>query len=173
MKEQLPICQVVGYKRSGKTTLMKKLTSYLTNSGLKIGTLKHHGHGGEPEIVRHTDSYEHMKAGSVISAVQGENRLQIAIQDENPLAFSEMLKIYTNFQIDLLLVEGFKQEDYPKIVLIRDKDDIDLLQKLTNIIAVGVWDDKITINHEEKFTMQDIDKNLPQLADYIKVKLSR
>ena len=40
---------------------------------------------------------------------------------------------------DFVLVEGFKNESYPKILLIHDKDSLELLS-LTAISAVMVWE---------------------------------
>lgn len=44
------ILQVVGHQNSGKTTLIEKCIKELTNHGIKVGTFKHHGHGGKPDI---------------------------------------------------------------------------------------------------------------------------
>lgn len=44
------ILQIVGYQNSGKTTLMEKLIQALTYEGMKVATIKHHGHGGYPEV---------------------------------------------------------------------------------------------------------------------------
>lgn len=56
------------------------------------------------------------------------------------------------FQPDLILVEGYKQETYPKILLLRDKNDIPLLHNLTNVVAILYWKDEI-IAAIEKETM--------------------
>ncbi|MED4879509.1 molybdopterin-guanine dinucleotide biosynthesis protein MobB, partial [Anoxybacillus geothermalis] len=42
------VWQVVGYKHSGKTTLMEKWVTAAVREGWRVGTVKHHGHGGEP-----------------------------------------------------------------------------------------------------------------------------
>lgn len=44
MNELPPIVQIVGYSDSGKTTLLCALVRRLTDSGLAVATLKHHGH---------------------------------------------------------------------------------------------------------------------------------
>lgn len=138
-KNDLPIIQVVGYKRSGKTTLIKKLiSSILKDLSLNVATLKHHGHGGEPNIVKGTDSYEHLQAGALMSGVQGENRLQLKIAHSSHIDLEEIIAIYKHFPIDLLLIEGYKRAPYPKIVLLNDSADEHLL-RLENIIAVGGW----------------------------------
>ncbi|MBL5794288.1 hypothetical protein HV433_17590 [Bacillus sporothermodurans] len=44
------------------------------------------------------------------------------------------------------MIEGYKYESYPKAVIIRNKEDIKLLDKLNNISAVLTWI-PLTIRH--------------------------
>ena len=46
------ILQIVGYQNSGKTTLVGKIVHVLTESEMKVATIKHHGHGGFPEVAQ-------------------------------------------------------------------------------------------------------------------------
>src|SRR5690625_1348600 len=131
----IPVYQVVGYKRAGKTTLMTSLIRYFSSTGMRVGTLKHHGHGGEPAVIKETDSYQHTEAGSLISAVQGEKQLHLTVNQKEKLALTDILPLYTFLPLDLLLIEGYKNASYPKIVLIREEADIHLLDRLSNIIA--------------------------------------
>lgn len=45
--------------------------------------------------------------------------------------------------VDVVLVEGFKPEPYPKLVLLRSIADIPLLLELANPIAAIVWSNEI------------------------------
>lgn len=163
----MQICQIVGYKNSGKTTVMKHLIHYFSSNKMKVGSLKHHGHGGEPEMVENTDSSGHMESGSLVSGVQGENITQFAYN--LPLKLDELIQMYGNFSIDLLLVEGYKNADYPKIVLLKNGDDISLLDELSNIIAVGTWDGFFLENSRyPTFDINNIATNVVQLAEYIR-----
>lgn len=146
--KNLSIIQVVGHKHSGKTTLIKKLLLNVTSKlSVQVATLKHHGHGGEPDIVQGTDSYEHLQAGAHISGVQGEDRLQLKMTGFKNADLEKIISIYKGFPIDLLLIEGYKHAPYPKIVLINDYGDEQLLQ-LENIIAVGGWERPV-LNNEQ------------------------
>jgi molybdopterin-guanine dinucleotide biosynthesis adapter protein len=135
----MKILQVVGYKNSGKTTLVEKLIKEAVHQGYRAGAVKHHGHGGYPNLSeRLNDSNRHRQAGAIISSVEGNGLLQIeAIQDEWSL--QQILQIYSLFPIDVVLVEGFKKEKYPKIVMLRTIDDLPLLTVLENIIAAITW----------------------------------
>src|SRR5690625_7326856 len=48
----------------------------------------------------------------------------------------QMVAIYKLLHIEVLMMEGFKTYDYDKIVLIRDDEDLHLLEQLTHIKAV-------------------------------------
>ena len=68
------IIQIVGYKNSGKTTLMAHAVSFLKEKGFTVATIKHHGHLGN-DITLQNDDVDHMKhfnAGADQSIVQGE-----------------------------------------------------------------------------------------------------
>jgi|SRR5690625_109184 len=164
-----PIYQVVGYKNSGKTTLMEKLIQYFSNHNVRVGTLKHHGHGGTLKTVEGTDSFRHSQSGSHLATVQGKNELQLSTNFQMELA--ELIEMYTFFNIELLLIEGYKYVDYPKIVLVKDEEDIHLLDELTNIKAIGVRDDKLIGMFDYfTFSLNYVEHILPQLADIFQGK---
>jgi len=132
------ILQIVGYQDSGKTTLMEQLITQATNEGLRVGTIKHHGHGGIPMVESSKDSVRHEKAGASVSAVEGEGTLRISIQQDN-WQLADILSIYASFKMDIILIEGYKNEQYSKVVLLRTAEDQSLLQKVSNIVCVLYW----------------------------------
>ncbi len=126
--------QVVGYKNSGKTTMMLRLINYFCEKGKQVATLKHHGHGGMPVGWEKTDSVRQQHAGAMLSGVQGENVFQI-LGDE-AWSLEKMLTFYATLPIDIVLIEGYKKEKKDKIVMISKKEEIALLDQLTHIKAV-------------------------------------
>lgn len=77
------ILQIVGYQNSGKTTLMEQLIKQATMEGLRVGTIKHHGHGGVPTIETSKDSSRHEQAGAVVTAVEGAGTLRMSIHQNS------------------------------------------------------------------------------------------
>lgn len=132
------ILQIVGYQNSGKTTLMEQLIRRATTEGLRVGTIKHHGHGGVPMIEASKDSSRHELAGASVTAVEGEGTLRMSIQ-QNSWQLSEILALYASLPMDIILVEGYKNEHYPKVVLVRTAQDQALLQQVSQIICVLYW----------------------------------
>ena len=132
------VLQIVGYQNSGKTTLMEQLISQATTEGLQVGTIKHHGHGGPPMSDNAKDSVRHEQAGASVTAVEGAGTLRMSIQQSN-WQLADILAIYASFNIDIILIEGYKNEHHSKVVLLRTLEDQELLQKVTNIICVLYW----------------------------------
>ncbi|WP_312475499.1 molybdopterin-guanine dinucleotide biosynthesis protein B [Neobacillus sp.] len=132
------IFQVVGYQNSGKTTLTFKLIEVLKKNGLKTVTIKHHGHGAKPDVVDQKDSTKHLSAGAAASIVEGGGRLVLQA-DDREYCLEEQIELMKFFQPDVILIEGYKQKSYPKLLLLRDKNDFDLLNTVNNITAVVYW----------------------------------
>jgi molybdopterin-guanine dinucleotide biosynthesis adapter protein len=135
----MKVLQIVGYKNSGKTTLVEKLIKEAVHQGYRVGAVKHHGHGGYPDLSGvPNDSNRHRQAGAIVSSVEGSGLLQLQVmQDEWSL--KQILQIYSFLPIDFVLVEGFKKEKYPKVVMLRSHEDLPLLNMLENIIAAITW----------------------------------
>lgn len=136
----VPILQIVGYQNSGKTTLMMKLIQALNQNGVRVGTIKHHGHGGIPDSLdADKDSQKHRQAGAPVTAVEGAGMLQIQAYNLDGWKPEDVVSLYNKLPIDIILMEGFKRESYPKVVLLRSEEDNKLLAVLENIQAVICW----------------------------------
>lgn len=140
------ILQIVGYQNSGKTTLVEKIVHALAESEMKVATIKHHGHGGFPEVAQ-KDSERHQKAGAVVSSVEGAGLLSLSSLRKE-WSLQEIIRLYEFFEVDTILIEGYKKENYPKVVLLRSAEDIELVHKVENVIAIITWYDAPVILRE-------------------------
>lgn len=149
MGRKSSIFQIVGYQNSGKTTLVEKLVKRLTEQGYRVGTIKHHGHGGRPVSGDEgKDTCRHRQAGAAVTGVEGAGMLQIhAVQEGWTL--QEMINIYEHFSLQLIFIEGYKKETYDKVVLLRSEKDIPLLESLENILCVISWESVLSIGKRE------------------------
>lgn len=150
-----PVLQVVGYQNSGKTTVINHLVKAAAESGLKAGTIKHHGHGGAPDYQNsEKDSSRHFQAGAAISAVEGDGA--VVIESDSGLSDLEnLLTFYSTLPLHVILVEGYKRESYNKIIVIRNEKEFALLDQCNHIKAVitGVPIDRPDL---QVFTFQDV-----------------
>lgn len=115
MSRQPVIFAISGYKNSGKTTLTVKLVEKLTEEGYKVATIKHDGHDFEPDVPG-TDSYRHRKAGAYGCAVfSGKKWMVVKEQPEEQTAGINEQNLIKMFpEADIILLEGFKNSDWPK-----------------------------------------------------------
>jgi molybdopterin-guanine dinucleotide biosynthesis protein B len=112
-----PVITIVGHSNSGKTTLVERLIPELKRRGYRVGTIKHTSHGFSMDQ-KGKDTYRHRAAGAdtVLAASSGEIALMKSTT-ENSL---DSLMSY--FQdVDIILVEGYKQEKKPKIEVFRSQ----------------------------------------------------
>lgn len=128
---------IVGFKNSGKTTLVARWVRLLKKHGLSVGVLKHHGHGGQPTMPdATTDTMQFFDNGADVSVVAGGGAVQLLLNEEP--AFTELKALATSGNPHTLLIEGYKEQQGEKVVLLRDAEDWDALQQLQGIqLVVG------------------------------------
>lgn len=116
----LPLLAVVGWSGTGKTTLLQKLIPILSSQGIRSGLIKHTHHQMDVDTPG-KDSYLLRKAGAnqVIVASSQRWALMCETPDEEQIDLSYLVSRMDNSLLDLVLVEGFKNEAVPKIVLWR------------------------------------------------------
>ncbi len=110
-----PLIAFVGKSKSGKTTLVEKLIPELKRRGYRIGTIKHAHHGFSLDQ-QGKDSSRHRQAGADGVIVAGPQTMAMVRDqvDESLQALATFFK-----DMDLVVVEGFKREDQPKIEVCR------------------------------------------------------
>ena len=110
-----PIVAIVGYSKSGKTTLLEKIIPVLKNKGYRIGTIKHSHHDVDIDQ-RGKDSFRHKKAGAETVIVASVKSL-VMIKNDADDKLSTLVKYFTD--MNLILAEGFKNRGVPKIEVFR------------------------------------------------------
>ena len=118
----VPIISIVGYSKSGKTTLIEKLIPELTRRGFRIGTVKHAPHGFDLDQPG-KDGSRHLKAGASTTVVTGPAGLAVFRTDEDAhLPLDRLRKYFPD--VDLIISEGYKKDDKPKIAVITSATDV-------------------------------------------------
>lgn len=103
---------ISGYKHTGKTTLITKVIPLLTKRGYKVAVIKHDGHDFEGDVPE-TDSYKAFHAGAYGTAVFSKNKVLLHKAITN---IDEQMLTNAFPEADIILLEGFKNSNYPKYV---------------------------------------------------------
>lgn len=120
---------VVGYKNSGKTTLISRWVRLLKEQGVTVAVLKHHGHGGKPQMPDEgTDTGTFLANGADATLVAGGGSVQF-IWNEEP-DFMQLKTLASLGQPDVLLIEGYKGEKGEKVILLRNEEDWESLRDI-------------------------------------------
>lgn len=138
----------VGYSNSGKTTVLSQVVRKLANKGLRVGVIKHH-HSHDLEVSskqKDTDIYKEQGATKVL--LVRDKELRTAMLD------------FKDSELDLLVGEGFKNEDYPKVEVHRK--EVERIKRIDDnyilLISNTIIDENIpTFKHEE----------IDEIADFV------
>lgn len=109
---------IAGFKNAGKTTLVVDLLRTFRTRGLRVATIKHAHHAFD---IDHPgkDSYQHREAGAeqvVISSSRRWAQIVEMPEDAEPTLADLLTRIDG---VDLVLVEGYKAEQHPRLELRR------------------------------------------------------
>lgn len=115
-----PVLGIAAYSGTGKTTLLRKLLPALRGHGMRVAVVKHAHHSFDTDVPG-KDSYELRKAGAVQMLVASRHRWALVTEtgDADEPRLDELLAQLDHVHLDLVLVEGFKAEAFPKIELHR------------------------------------------------------
>jgi molybdopterin-guanine dinucleotide biosynthesis protein MobB len=119
MADHLPILGISGFSGSGKTTLIEQIVPALLASGLKVAILKHDAHGLDVDR-EGKDSDRFFKTGADVLAHGPDQTFQRIHRSGVAL---EALLAPLAAEYDLVLVEGHKRGDIPKVWLLADDGD--------------------------------------------------
>ena len=163
----LPLLGFAAYSGTGKTTLLTQLIPLLVDAGYHIGLVKHSHHSFEIDYPQ-KDSYELRKAGAEQVVIAAKDRIawvaELQEEKEEP-SLQEALQALQLDGLDLVLVEGFKEESIPKIELYRQSLGRPYLHSNDpNIIAIAT--DEIPVQKAESLTWLDIN-NVLQIKSFV------
>ncbi|TRZ87397.1 MAG: molybdopterin synthase [Methanosarcinales archaeon] len=107
----MKIISIVGYKKTGKTTLVERIVKALKEKGT-VGTIKHmHKHSMNTP---NTDTWKHSRAGAdVVIGVTPHELVKFSNDNSLECALSEL----ADEGMDFAVVEGWKESTLPKIAL--------------------------------------------------------
>ncbi|MGE3147890.1 MAG: molybdopterin-guanine dinucleotide biosynthesis protein B [Pseudorhodoplanes sp.] len=121
------IIGLAGWSGAGKTTLITRLLPLLAARGLRVSTVKH-AHSGFDLDRPGKDSHHHRLSGATEVLISSERRwaLMHELREEKEASLPALLKHLS--PVDLVIVEGYKREPFPKIEVHRVANGKPLIQ---------------------------------------------
>lgn len=154
---------ITGWKNSGKTTLTERLVTELTARGWRVSTVKHAHHDFDIDKPG-ADSFRHRMAGaSEVAIVSGKRwALMHELRTEGEPSLGAILERLA--PCDIILIEGYKREDHPKIEVRRldAGDRAPLANQDPSIVAIAA-DHAIPEGALPVFSLDDVSP----IADFI------
>ena len=161
----MKIVGIVGWKNSGKTYFVSKIIKKLKIKNYRVASIKHAHHEFDIDH-KGTDSYFHREAGSSQVIVSSSKRwVKITeLNNSKEQTLNDLLNQLN--ETDIVIVEGFKNDNHPKIEIIKKGDDNYLFNKISNIQAV-ISEEKIDTDLKQ-FKKNEIDNIVNFILEGIK-----
>ena len=146
----VPVVTFIGFHDSGKTTLASRVVGYLNEKGYRVAVIKSSKDLGISFDTPDTDTAKHRAAGAESVLFVAPD--QIVLQGPNPsLPLIELARRYFA-DVDIVIGEGFKQEEgVKKIEVLRDRTKL-LRDRVSNVVAVAT---DLDMSGEDIFSLDD------------------
>ncbi|NOR64062.1 MAG: molybdopterin-guanine dinucleotide biosynthesis protein B [Rhodobacteraceae bacterium] len=152
---------ITGWKNSGKTTLTERLVEEITGRGITVSTIKHAHHSVDVDQPG-KDSFRHRAAGAGEVILASAYRWAIMHElrgAEEPTVDDLLAKLSP---VELVLIEGFKQNGHAKIEASVKPDRPLISVKDQSIRAIAAGHDV----GPQTVPVLDIN-NIPEIADFV------
>jgi len=114
----MKVISIIGEKKSGKTSLIEYLITYLKEYG-KVGCIKH-AHKLDLDVATAKDTDRFFTAGAEVVIGASEEKTVKICGSKN---LQELIDEMATSGVDFVLVEGFKSSNLPKIALSNFNDE--------------------------------------------------
>ena len=136
--KSIPIIGFAAFSGTGKTTLIEQLILSLKAQGYRLAVIKHDAHQFEIDK-EGKDSFRFARAGADMTLISSASKTAVIEQRER--TFEQNLSMIHD--VDLILVEGYKQEPIPKIGISRKATGKGLPHPAEEYIALVTDDEEL------------------------------
>jgi molybdopterin-guanine dinucleotide biosynthesis protein B len=158
--KDVTIISIAGKQNAGKTTLIKDLIPKLKEHGYRVGTLKYNirkfdiDHEGK-------DTYKYSSSGADSVAISTQSEFVVMKKTAKPLTLQEIIEAHFS-DVDVVLVEGYREDDYPRIRIIDPQD--------TNAVKTDSENELLLVNEKTENSCFSID-GINRARDFIEKSL--
>lgn len=153
-KSKTPLISIVGTSKTGKTTFIEKLIPVYKDKGLRVATIKHHHLDFEIDRAG-KDTYRHKKAGASTVILSSPYKIALVRDVEKEVPLQDIVSRYID-DADIIITEGYKQEDTLKIEIFRNERGMLPLCLHDKTILAVVTDKNIGVDIPQ-FSINDIE----------------
>jgi molybdopterin-guanine dinucleotide biosynthesis protein B len=129
----VPVISVVGKSGVGKTTALELVIREIKMRGYRVGTVKHDTHGFEIDKPG-KDSWRHARAGSDAVVVSGPHRMALIRSVDEEMQLDSIIPLMGD--VDLVITEGYKRGNKPKIEVTRQERSTELICQPAELIGI-------------------------------------
>ena len=117
---------VIGWKNSGKTSLMERLVADITARGFSVSTVKHVHHEVDLDQPG-KDTFRHRQAGAREVVLASKDRFALMVEHRGPEP--DLTAVLARLApVDLVLVEGYKRDSHRKVEVWRSETGQQMIQ---------------------------------------------
>jgi molybdopterin-guanine dinucleotide biosynthesis protein B len=124
---------MVGKSGVGKTTVLERVIREIKRRGYRVGTVKHDTHGFDMDKPG-KDSWRHAQAGSDAVVISGPRKMALIRRLDEEMSLDEIVPLMGD--VDLVITEGYKRGDRPKIEVTRRERGTELLCQADELIGL-------------------------------------
>jgi molybdopterin-guanine dinucleotide biosynthesis protein MobB len=130
----LPVVSFIGKKKSGKTTVVLGVLNVLRERGYRVAAIKHDTHGFGVDVPG-TDSYRFRELGTEVVGISSPWQYVWQVSTEEEPSLGELIRQIRE-PVDLVITEGFKRQDAPKIEVSRRARSTELVSTPDELIGI-------------------------------------
>lgn len=164
------LLSVIGKKGSGKSEILEKLIVLLSQGGFRIGVVKRLARDDFEIDEPGKDTYRYRSQGAETVALSGRRRLALFSNLDEEIPLERLLSFFRDF--DLVFLEGYFQDEFPKIEVHRKELGGQLLtERVKNgwaVVSNDIWEggpphfsfdqlDQLAFLIEEKLLKRDME----------------
>jgi len=157
-----PVITFVAKSGSGKTTILEKVITSLKIKGYKLAVIKHDAHRFDMDKPG-KDTWRMSQAGADIVAISSPEKVAVIEKVEEERTLDAVIASLS--KVDIILTEGFKRSNKPKIEISRSDVDKELLCEPNELLAIASdisWDVGVPCYH-----INDVDGVVSEVIKYV------
>lgn len=167
----VPVIGFCAFSGTGKTTLLTQLLPLLKSKGIRLGVIKHAHHNFEIDHPN-KDSFKLRHAGTEQMLIVSDKciaKIKEMKPQKNAINLQDVLNEMDYDTLDLILIEGFKYYNFPKIELHRSIMKAPLIFPNDNSVIAIATDSELAL-HPDHLPLLDLN-NIHEIADFIQYYL--